>query len=158
MLLDIDERRKECELELHLTKTKLEYCQDKDRPKDYPNTEFDFLGYTFWKVRIKDRLGWLQRNFIASVSKKAEQTNDKVKTLEIHKKTGSKIDMIAEVLNPILRGWMNYFSKFNRSAMKRALAHMFIRFAKAGRHTNSLVAIRSDYALFLSNHPAQSQS
>jgi len=44
-----------------------------------------------------------------------------VKTLEIHKRTGSKIEMIAEMLNPILRGWMNYFGKFNRSAMKRAL-------------------------------------
>jgi hypothetical protein len=109
-------------LELHPTKTKLVYCQDKDRQKDYPNTEFDFLGYTFRKVWIKDRLGRLQKNFIASVSKKAEQTlKDKVKTMEIHKKTGSKIDMIAEMLNPILRGWMNYFGKFNRSAMKRAL-------------------------------------
>lgn len=122
LLLDIDKRLKECKLELHPTKTKVVYCQDKDRQKDYPNTEFDFLGYTFRKVWIKDRLGRLQKNFIASVSKKAEQTlRDKVKTLEIHKKTGSKIDMIAEVLNPILRGWMNYFGKFNRSAMKRAL-------------------------------------
>ena len=46
-------------------------------------------------------------NFIASVSKKAEQTlKDKVKALKIHKRTGSTIDMIAEVLNPILRGWI----------------------------------------------------
>jgi RNA-directed DNA polymerase len=45
-----------------------------------------------------------------------------VKALKIHKRTGSKIEMIAEMLNPILRGWMNYFGKFNRSAMKRALA------------------------------------
>lgn len=56
------------------------------------------------------------------MSKKAEQMlKDKVKALEIHKKTGSKIDMIAEVMNPILRGWMNYFGKLNRSAIKRAV-------------------------------------
>ncbi len=109
-------------MELHPTKTKIVYCQDKDRQKEYPNIEFDFLGYTFRKVCTKDRTGRLQMNFIASVSKKAEQTlKDKVKTLEIHKRTGSKIDMIAEILNPILRGWMNYFGKFNRSAMKRAI-------------------------------------
>lgn len=120
--VDIDERLKKCKLELHQTKTKIVYCQDKDRQKDYPHTEFDFLGYTFRKAWIKDRLGRLQKNFIASVSKKAEQTlKDEVKIIEIHKKTGSKIDMIAEVLNPILRGWMNYFGRFNRSAMKRAL-------------------------------------
>lgn len=122
LLEEIDFRLKECKLELHPTKTKIVYCQDKDRQREYPNIEFDFLGYTFRKVLIKDRIGRLQMNFIASVSKKAEQTlKDKVKALEIHKRTGSKIEIIAEVLNPILRGWMNYFGKFNRSAMRRAL-------------------------------------
>ena len=29
--------------------------------------------------------------------------------------------MIAETINPIVRGWMNYFGAFNRSAMKRTL-------------------------------------
>ena len=122
LLVDIDDRFKGCKLELHPMKTKIVYCQDKDRQKVYSNTEFDFLGYTFRKVLIKDRLGRLQMNFIASVSKKAEQTlKEKVKTLQIHKRTGSKMEMIAEVLNPILRGWMNYFGNFNRSAMKRTL-------------------------------------
>lgn len=122
LLAEIDARFKACKLELHPTKTKVVYCQDKDRQREYPHIEFDFLGYTFRKVLIKDRLGRLQFNFIASVSKKAEQTlRDKVKALEIHKRTGCKIEMIAEILNPILRGWINYFGKFNRSAMKRAL-------------------------------------
>lgn len=38
-----------------------------------------------------------------------------------HKKTGCKIDIIAEILNPLIRGWMNYFGKFNPSAMKGTL-------------------------------------
>ncbi|NMD42956.1 MAG: group II intron reverse transcriptase/maturase [Firmicutes bacterium] len=122
LLADIDARLKECKLKLHPAKTKIVYCQDRDRKKEYPDTEFDFLGYTFRKVWIKDRLGRLQMNFLASVSQKAEQMlKDKVKALEMHKKTGSKIEIIAEMLNPVLRGWMNYFGKFNRSAMKRAL-------------------------------------
>lgn len=60
----IDERLKGCKLELHPTKTKIVYCQDKDRRKEYSHTEFDFLGYTFWKRWIKDRLGRVQANFI----------------------------------------------------------------------------------------------
>jgi len=122
LLAEIDGRLKECKLELHPTKTKIVYCQDKERQKQHPNTAFDFLGYTFRKVLIKDRLGRLQMNFIATVSKNAGQAlKDKVKSLKIHKRTGSKIEMIAKQLNPILRGWMNYFGKFNRSAMKRTL-------------------------------------
>ena len=118
----LNERMKECKLELHPVKTKIVYCKDTDRRKEYPNTEFDFLGYTFRRVMIKDRLGRLQFNFIASVSRKAEQTlRDKVRAMELHKRTGSKIKMIAETVNPVVRGWMNYFGKYNTSSMKRAL-------------------------------------
>ena len=46
---------------------------------------------------------------------------DKIKSMEIHKKTGCKINNIAEMLNPLIRGWMNYFGKFNPSAMRGTL-------------------------------------
>ena len=47
-------------------------------------------------------------NFIASVSKKAEQAlEDKVKA-KIQKEQ-QQDEMIAKMLNPNLRGWMNYF-------------------------------------------------
>ena len=39
----------------------------------------------------------------------AKTFRDKIKSLEIYKKTGCKINMIAEILNPLLRGWINYF-------------------------------------------------
>ena len=118
----IRKRMKECKLELHPEKTKIVYCQDKDRTKSYECTEFDFLSYTFRKVLIKDRFGRLRLNFLASVSKKATKAlNANIRELEIHKRTGMKIDMIAEIINPIVRGWMNYFGKFNRSAMKKGL-------------------------------------
>jgi len=32
--------------------------------------------------------------------------------------SGSKIEMVAEILNPMIRGWINYFSKYNKSAVK----------------------------------------
>ena len=112
----------ECKLELHPTKTRIVYCKDKDRTRDEDLTEFDFLGYTFKAVYIKCKDGKMRSNLIASVSKTSAKTfRDKIKSLEIHKKTGCKINMIAEILNPMLRGWMNYFGKFNPSAMKYTL-------------------------------------
>lgn len=118
----VRERMGACRLELHPEKTKIVYCKDKDRPREYRNTEFDFLGYTFRRTLIKDRLGRLQWNFLASVSKKAcKSLKDKIKALEIHKRTGSKLEMIAEAINPIVRGWMNYFGAYNKSAMKGTL-------------------------------------
>ena len=115
-------RFEECKLELHPVKTRIVYCKDKDRTKEEELTEFDFLGYTFKAVYIKCKDGVMRNNFIASVSKTAAKGfRDKIKALEIHKRTGCKIDMIAELLNPMIRGWMNYFGKFNPSAMKSTL-------------------------------------
>ena len=112
----------DCKLELHPTKTRIVYCKDKDRTKDEDLTEFDFLGYTFKAVYVMCRDGKPRLNFIASVSKTSAKTfRDKIKKLEIYKKTGCKIDMIAEMLNPLLRGWINYFGKFNPSAMRYTL-------------------------------------
>lgn len=112
----------ECKLELHPIKTRIVYCKDKDRTRDEDITEFDFLGYTFKAVYIMCKDGKRRSNFIASVSKTSAKTfRDKIKSLEIYKKTGCKIDMIAEILNPLLRGWINYFGKFNPAAMKYTL-------------------------------------
>ena len=59
-----------CLLELHPEKTRIVYCKDRDRKKEYPNTEFDFLGYTFKGLFIKYKNGGTGVNFIASASKK----------------------------------------------------------------------------------------
>jgi len=82
-------------------------------------TEFEFLGYTFRREFIKDRLGRLQFNFLPSVSaKSAKAFRDKIKSMRIHSYTGSKIEIIAEMLSSMVRGWLNYFTKFNPSAVK----------------------------------------
>lgn len=115
-------RFEECKLELHPVKTRIVYCKDKDRTKEEELTEFDFLGYTFKAVYIKCKDGKIRHNFIASVSKASSKNfREKIKAMEIHKRTGCKLDIIAEILNPLVRGWMNYFGKFNPSAMKDTL-------------------------------------
>jgi RNA-directed DNA polymerase len=112
-------RLTECKLELHPQKTKIIYCKDKDRTGDYPHTEFDFLGYTFKRIFIKDRLGRLQFNFLASLSRKsAKAFRDKLKALNIHHRTGCKIEMLAELLGPMIRSWLNYFGRFHFSAVR----------------------------------------
>ena len=112
-------RMKQCKLELHPDKTRIIYCKDKDRTKDYPITQFDFLGYTYRAVYIKCRDGKLRNNFSVSASQKAcKSLRNKIKEMELHKMTGSNINIIAEIINPIVRGWINYFNKYNPSAIK----------------------------------------
>lgn len=117
IMQSLDMRMKECKLELHPDKTKIVYCKDKDRKQEYENTEFDFLGYTFKRVFIKDKLGRLYWNFLPSASIKAGKGfRERIVSLRLHMRSGSKIDMIAEDINPMVRGWLNYFRKFNPSS------------------------------------------
>ncbi len=59
---------KEVGLELHPEKTKIVYCKDDDRRGNYPETRFDFLGYTFRPRRSKNRWGKYFINFISAIS------------------------------------------------------------------------------------------
>lgn len=118
----LERRMEEVKLELHPEKTQIAYCKDEDRLRDYPITEFDFLGYTFKAMYIKCRDGKMRNNFLCYVSKKAAKSfRDKIKALELHKRTGITLQMVSEILNPLVRGWINYFSKYNSSAMKDTL-------------------------------------
>lgn len=122
IMTSLKERMQECLLELHPEKTRIVYCKDKDRKRDYELTEFDFLGYTFKGVFIKYRNGDTGVNLIASASKNSNKAfRDKIKSLEIHRKMGCSVDIIAEIINPIIRGWINYFSKYNSQATKYSL-------------------------------------
>ena len=62
----IEERLKQCGLELHPEKTKIVYCKDTFRKGDYPNEKFDFLGYTFRAPAIKRSLWKILCEFSSS--------------------------------------------------------------------------------------------
>jgi len=65
-------RFKECNLELHPTKTKIVYCKDGARKGTYENTSFDFLGYTFRARLVKNtKRNSMFVNFTPAVSKGA---------------------------------------------------------------------------------------
>ena len=80
---------------------------------------------------INDRTGRVQCNFIPSVSKKsAKDFREKVKAMELHKMTGSKIEMIAELINSMVRGWLNYFTAYCKSAVKYTMQCLNILLVK----------------------------
>ena len=52
---DLERRFAACELQLHPVKTKIVYCKDWKRTKEYPTTRFEFLGYEFRPRRVPSR-------------------------------------------------------------------------------------------------------
>jgi len=123
-----------CKLELHPQKTKIVYCKDANRRGSYPAHEFDFLGYTFRPRRSKNRSGRLFTSFAPAVSNKAAKAmRQRMRGWRIQRRTDLDLDDIAQQIQPVVRGWVQYYAKFYPSALRcalRTLDHFLVRWAQ----------------------------
>ena len=127
----IGRRLKEYRLTLHPKKTKIVYCQDQNRPGDYTNTNFDFLSYTFRRRVCRKKTGERFVGFVAAVSQKARKAmSRKIKEWELKKLVPLTLEEIAEEINPQVRGWMNYYGTYYRSAMSPILRQVEMAIAR----------------------------
>jgi len=118
-------RFSECGLELHPEKTKIVYCKDDDRRGNYPNESFDFLGYTFRARRSKNRWGEYFVNFSPAVSNQAtKRIRQTIRGWSLHRRSDKSLDDLARRFNPMIRGWINYYSRFYKSALYPTLRHL----------------------------------
>ncbi len=111
-------RMRECGLELHPEKTKIVYCKDDDRRRTYPTEKFDFLGYTFRPRRSKNRTGKYFINFSPAVSDKAVKAiRAEIRSWKLHLRSDKTIEDLSRMFNPVIRGWLQYYGRFYRSAL-----------------------------------------
>ena len=118
------ERFTRCKLALHPEKTKIVYCKDDDRPGTYAEEKFDFLGYTFRARRSKNRRGTYFVNFSPAVSNgAAKEMRRTMRQWALHLRSDKSLDDLARMFNPVLRGWINYYGSFYKSALYPTLQH-----------------------------------
>jgi RNA-directed DNA polymerase len=112
-------RLAECQLELHPTKTRIVYCRDSKRRGRYPSVSFDFLGYCFRPRTVRNsQNGKLFCGFTPAVSSSAlKAMRATIKELRVRRQTHRSLDDIAEVVNPLLRGWISYYGRYTPTAM-----------------------------------------
>jgi RNA-directed DNA polymerase len=111
-------RLAQCHLELHPTKTHIVYCKDADRRGSFPQERFDFLGYTFRPRRSKNRRGKYFINFTPAVSARATKAmRQTIRSWRLHLRSDKTLDDLARMFNPILRGWVQYYGQFYKSAL-----------------------------------------
>lgn len=118
-------RLAECGLELHPEKTQIVYCKDGSRKKRYPNTQFDFLGYTFRPRVVKNRKrNSVFVNFTPAVSSAAlKAMRQTTRRRNFRNRTDLSLEEIAQYHNPVLRGWLAYYGRYYPSAMYPVLRH-----------------------------------
>lgn len=114
----IEERLKECHLELNQEKTRIVYCKNDASGGNFPHYKFDFLGYTFQPRGAKNREGNFFTSFLPAISDKAENTiRQTVRDWKLLKRSDMTLEKIADEFNPAIRGWLSYYGKFYKSAL-----------------------------------------
>ena len=130
----LERRFAECGLELHPEKTKTVYCKDDSRRGDFPTTKYDFLGYTFRPRRVRSRQGRLFVGFNPGVSQKAAKAiRQEVRGWRLPRRTDRTLHDLSEMYNAAIRGWVNYYGAYRKSALYPTLRHIDRALAKWAR-------------------------
>lgn len=125
LMAAIEGRLRECKLELNQQKTKIVYCQDDRRQGRYPNRRFDYLGYTFCVRGVKTKTGQLFWGFNPAVSDEVLTTMRRtMRKWQLHRRTEESLEELSEWINPMTRGWINYYGEYYKSALNPALRHL----------------------------------
>ncbi len=119
VLVALSERMASVGLRLHPDKTQIVYCKDRKRRLSYERTSFTFLGYTFRarKAPTYDGRSMFAAFLPAMGTDALKDKGHEVRGWRLHLRTTCDLAALAEWMNPIIRGWMNYFGKFYRTEM-----------------------------------------
>ena len=125
LLVSIRERLGGFGLELHPEKTKLVYCKSWKRKEQHEHNSFTFLSYSFQPRSKPNRFGRHDKfmAFGAAICCKAKAfIREKIRGVFDPRNTQVSLERAAAKLNPKIRGWLNYYSRFG----KRIAANVFL--------------------------------
>lgn len=119
----IRRRLANCGLTVHPQKTKIVYCKDGQRPDDHDHTNFTFLGYQF-RARLahNSQTGQFFVGFTPAVCPQAKQAmRNAIHSWKLTSCTPMSLEEVAAQINPVVRGWINYYGRYCRSALSPVL-------------------------------------
>jgi hypothetical protein len=115
MLEELKARMQEFELTLHPEKTKIVYCKNYQRLEKHDNESFTFLSYSFQPRTIKSRFGGRLLVFGAAICNAAKTgIRTAIKAVLRTQWSTQTLEWFAGKLNPKIRGWINYYTRFNK--------------------------------------------
>lgn len=117
MRSELETRMQEFALTLHPEKTKIVYCKNYQRLERHDNESFTFLSYSFQPRTMKAKFGKAKRIIVFSAAVcNAAKASIRTAIKEVLRTQWSTqtLAWFANKLNPKIRGWINYYSRFNR--------------------------------------------
>jgi RNA-directed DNA polymerase len=127
----VEARLRRCKLEAHPEKTRLVYCRDDNRPQDHERIQFDFLGYCFKPRKAMNQRGEAFTSFQPGISAKASKAIvTQVRGWKLHRMSDKELTDLSRMFNPSVRGWVNYYGRYSRTALRRAFRPLNRRLAR----------------------------
>lgn len=127
LLAALENQMNEYSLTLHPEKTKVVYCKNYRRNEEHDQNSFTFLSYTFRPRPAKDKFdsNKLIVLFNGAISNAAKTSIRKAIRKVLNPQwTSGKLEAFAKVLNPKIRGWINYYGKFFKMRMIRMFNYL----------------------------------
>ena len=127
LLAALESQMDEYSLTLHPEKTKIVYCKNYCRREEHDQNSFTFLSYTFQPRIAKDKFDpkKLIVLFNGAISSAAKTSIRRAIRKVLNPRwTNDSLEAFAKVLNPKIRGWINYYGKFFKSRMIRVFEYL----------------------------------
>ena len=128
----IEERLKQFKLTLHPDKTKIVYVGPhgkRDKIARGTPRKFTYLGFDF-----KPRQWKLKTVFTPAIGQKAKKLlREKMRLWGLKHQCSAKIEEIAQQINAVIRGWIQYYGSYRRSslyAVANDIDHELVRWLK----------------------------
>ncbi len=138
VLEELKVRMESFELTLHPEKTKIVYCKNYQRHEKHDNESFTFLSYSFQPRTVKSKFGSAKRLLVfgAAICNNAK-TSIKAAIKEVlpTQRSTQTLEWFAEKLNPKIRGWINYYTRFNRDEAHGVFYYLNERICKWIKNT-----------------------
>jgi RNA-directed DNA polymerase len=128
VLAALEQRMSEVGLALHPDKTRIVYCKDGNRRGSYDGpVSFDFLGFTFRARTMNGKHGRFTGYGPAVSGTALAKISQTVASWRLHRKITLSWAELIRWISPVIRGWMNYYGRYHRSALYPLLSRINYR-------------------------------
>ena len=128
LLVKLENRMQKFELTLHPEKTLVVYCKNYKRLENHEHESFTFLSYSFQPRSKRSNFGGINKTYIvfaAAISSKAKTSiREAIRAILKPRWSEQTMEGFAKILNPKIRGWVNYYTRFYRQETLQVFCYL----------------------------------
>lgn len=119
----VGRRLAEVKLRINLEKTHIAYCKDFMRKEKHEKVQFEFLGFSYQpRARKSRKTGKLFTAFTAEISQSnMKRIREVIRGMVVRRNTRMEMSDWAVLLNPKLRGWIDYYGLYSINSLRNTL-------------------------------------